>query len=147
MTYYWGLVLSVQALISPALTGPDFPSYQFLGFWSIHLLVVWAAIYLTWGRGMRPGWRSYRFVVAATLMWAGGHLHVQQHRRESNYGFLNGKPGDGVVAGRDWPVAVVRGDRRHAHRGRVGADDVAVGTGTRSRPRDGRGSSECSAAS
>ncbi len=55
LTYYWGLVLSVQALISPVLTGPDFPHYQFLGFWAIHLLVVWAAIYLTWGRGMRPG--------------------------------------------------------------------------------------------
>ncbi len=25
LTYYWGLVLSTQALISPVLTGPDFP--------------------------------------------------------------------------------------------------------------------------
>jgi hypothetical integral membrane protein (TIGR02206 family) len=54
LTYYWGLVLSVQALISPVLRGPDFPNYQFLAFWAIHLLVVWAAIYLTWGRGF-PG--------------------------------------------------------------------------------------------
>ncbi|NEW47902.1 TIGR02206 family membrane protein, partial [Nocardia cyriacigeorgica] len=27
----------------------DFPHYEYLGFWAIHLLVVWAAIYLTWG--------------------------------------------------------------------------------------------------
>src|SRR5260370_24768757 len=60
LTYYWGLVLSTQALISPALQSPDFPHYQFLAFWAIHLLVVWAAIYLTWGRGLRPDWRSNR---------------------------------------------------------------------------------------
>jgi hypothetical integral membrane protein (TIGR02206 family) len=29
LTYYWGLVLSTQALISPALQSPDFPYYQF----------------------------------------------------------------------------------------------------------------------
>src|SRR5262249_38489872 len=63
LTYYWGLVLSTQALISPALQSPDFPNYQFLAFWAIHLLVVWAAIYLTWGRGMRPDWRSYRLAI------------------------------------------------------------------------------------
>lgn len=61
LTYYWGLVLSSQALISPALDGPDFPSFGFLAFWSIHLLVVWAAIYLTWAgacgqRGAAIGW-------------------------------------------------------------------------------------------
>ena len=70
LTYYWGLVLSTQALISPALQGPDFPHYQFLAFWAIHLLVVWAAIYLTWGRGMRPDWRNFRFAVVVTLVWA-----------------------------------------------------------------------------
>ncbi|MFF8860364.1 TIGR02206 family membrane protein, partial [Streptomyces althioticus] len=36
LTYYWGLVLSTQALISPALAGPDFPGYEFLAFWAIH---------------------------------------------------------------------------------------------------------------
>jgi hypothetical integral membrane protein (TIGR02206 family) len=54
LTYYWGLTLGTQALISPALKSPDFPNHEFLRFWSIHLLVVWAAIYLTWGRRMRP---------------------------------------------------------------------------------------------
>ena len=32
LTYYWGLVLSTQALASPAHTGPDFPHIAFLGF-------------------------------------------------------------------------------------------------------------------
>ena len=91
LTYYWGFVLSVQALISPVLTSADFPSWPFLGFWSIHVLVVWAAIYLTWGRGMRPTWRSFRFVVAVTLMWVAVTLTFNSVA-DTDYGFLNRKP-------------------------------------------------------
>ena len=91
LTYYWGLVLSVQALISPVLRGPDFPHYQFLAFWAIHLLVVWAAIYLTWGRGFRPTWRDYRLVVCVTLVWAAVTCAFNTIAG-TNYGFLNRKP-------------------------------------------------------
>ena len=91
LTYYWGLVLSTQALISPVLTGPDFPDYRFLGFWSIHLLVVWAAIYLTWGRRTRPSWRSYRIAVMVTLAWAAVTFTFNRIAG-TDYGFLNGKP-------------------------------------------------------
>jgi len=91
LTYYWGLVLSTQALISPALQGPDFPHYQFLAFWAIHLLVVWAAIYLTWGRGMRPDWRDFRFAVVVTLVWA-TFTFTFNSIAGTNYGFLNRKP-------------------------------------------------------
>jgi hypothetical integral membrane protein (TIGR02206 family) len=90
LTYYWGLVLSVQALISPALTA-DFPSWPFLGFWALHLVVVWAAIYLTWGRRMRPGWRDFRFVVAVTLGWV-AFTFAFNSIAGTNYGFLNRKP-------------------------------------------------------
>jgi len=108
LTYYWGLVLSAQALISPVLTGPDFPHYRFLGFWSIHLLVVWAAIYLTWGRGMRPTWRNYRFVVVVTAAWA-AITFTFNRIAGSNYGFLNGKPATASlldVLG-PWPVYIL----------------------------------------
>ncbi|MBV8966924.1 MAG: TIGR02206 family membrane protein, partial [Mycobacteriaceae bacterium] len=91
LTYYWGLVLSTQALISPVLTGPDFPGLQFLAFWAIHLLVVWAAIYLTWGRGMRPTWRGYRIAVVTTLIWAAVTFTFNRIFG-TDYGFLNGKP-------------------------------------------------------
>lgn len=91
LTYYWGLVLSTQALISPVLTGPDFPGYRFLGFWSIHLLVVWAAIYLTWGRRIHPNWRSYRIAVVVTLAWATVTFTFNRIAG-TDYGFLNGKP-------------------------------------------------------
>jgi hypothetical integral membrane protein (TIGR02206 family) len=91
LTYYWGLVLSTQALVSPAHTGPDFPHYGFLAFWAVHLLVVWAAIYLTWGLGMRPDWRSYRITVTVTLAWA-GFTFAFNSIAGTNYGFLNAKP-------------------------------------------------------
>jgi len=91
LTYYWGLVLSTQALISPVYAGPDFPDYRFLAFWAIHLFVVWAAIYLTWGRGMRPRWSSYRFAVVTTLVWMAVPITFNIIAG-TNYGFLNRKP-------------------------------------------------------
>src|SRR5437879_6941009 len=78
-------------MISPVLKSPDFPNYQFLAFWAIHLLVVWAAIYLTWGRRMRPSWRSYRFVVVVTVLWVAVTMTFNSIAG-ANYGFLNGKP-------------------------------------------------------
>ncbi|MGV0596271.1 YwaF family protein [Mycolicibacterium porcinum] len=108
LTYYWGLVLSTQALISPVLKSPDFPHYEFLAFWSIHLLVVWAAIYLTWGRGMRPHWRDYRLVVVVTAVWAGVTMAFNGVAG-TNYGFLNAKPATASLLDLmgPWPVYVV----------------------------------------
>lgn len=108
LTYYWGLVLSTQALISPVLKSPDFPHYEFLAFWSIHLLVVWAAIYLTWGRGMRPDWRAYRFVVVVTAVWAAGTMAFNAVAG-TNYGFLNAKPATASLLDLmgPWPVYVL----------------------------------------
>ncbi|UUO03876.1 TIGR02206 family membrane protein [Mycolicibacterium novocastrense] len=108
LTYYWGLVLSVQALISPVLRGPDFPHYRFLAFYAIHLLVVWAAIYLTWGRGMRPGWRDYRLAVAVTSVWAVVTV-VFNRIADTNYGFTNYKPDTASaldILG-PWPVYIL----------------------------------------
>ncbi len=91
LTYYWGLVLSSQALITPDVGAPDFPSHGFLTFFALHVLVVWAAIYLTWGRGMRPQWRSYRFAVITTLVWA-AFTFTFNAIAGTNYGYLNRKP-------------------------------------------------------
>lgn len=105
LTYYWGLVLSTQALISPALRGPDFPDYRFLAFFAIHLLVVWAAIHLTWACGLRPQWRSYRFAITVTLAWA-AITFTFNTIAGTDYGFLNRKPGAASlldVLG-PWPV-------------------------------------------
>jgi hypothetical integral membrane protein (TIGR02206 family) len=96
LTYYWGLVLSSQALITPDVGtpeegAPDFPHHLFDTFFALHVLVVWAAIYLTWGRRMRPTWRDYRFAVIATLVWAVLTFTFNMIAG-TNYGYLNGKP-------------------------------------------------------
>jgi hypothetical integral membrane protein (TIGR02206 family) len=91
LMYYWGLTLSTQALVTPALRGPDFPDVEFLAFWIIHLVVIWAAVYLTWGRRIGPTWRGFRFTVLVTLCWAAAML-VFNHFVGTNYGFLNAKP-------------------------------------------------------
>ncbi|MGK8488338.1 YwaF family protein [Nocardia asiatica] len=91
LTYYWCLTLSTQALVSPALDSRDFPDPEFLAFWAIHLVVVWAAIYLTWGIGMHPDWRSYRLAVTVTVVWV-VVTFVFNSIAGTNYGFVNGKP-------------------------------------------------------
>jgi hypothetical integral membrane protein (TIGR02206 family) len=110
LSYYWGLVLSTQALISPVLFAPDFPHYEFLAFFATHLLVVWAAIYLTWGRGMQPRWRSYRITVITTLIWAAVTFTFNMIAG-TNYGFLSRKPATTTlldVLG-PWPVYLLTG--------------------------------------
>jgi hypothetical integral membrane protein (TIGR02206 family) len=108
LTYYWGLPLSSQALVTPDLHAPDFPGHSFLTFFALHLLVVWAAIYLTWGYGMRPDWRNYRFAVITTLTWV-AFTFVFNAITGSDYGFLNGKPvnGSALDALGPWPAYVL----------------------------------------
>lgn len=110
LTYYWGLVLSSQALITPDIGtpregAPDFPHHLFVTFFTLHVLVVWAAIYLTWGRGMRPRWRDYRFAVVATLAWVAVTLAFNAITG-ANYGYLNRKPPTASVLDvlGPWPV-------------------------------------------
>lgn len=105
LSYYWGLVLSSQALLTPDVDGPDFPDHGFLTFFALHLLVVWAAIYLTWGRGMWPRWSSYRFAVGMTLGWAAFTLMFNVVAG-TNYGYLNRKPVSASVLDvlGPWPI-------------------------------------------
>ncbi len=57
MVYYWGLTLTLQALLTPKRLDP-FPSAMFCMFFISHTLTVVAAVYLTWGIGLRPSWRN-----------------------------------------------------------------------------------------
>ena len=90
LTYYWGLTLSTQAVITPDLA-KDFPDPSFLLFWAMHLLIVWSAVYLTWGLRLTPDWRSYRTAIVATAVWAVTAFAFNEVAG-TNYGFLNAKP-------------------------------------------------------
>jgi hypothetical integral membrane protein (TIGR02206 family) len=110
LAYYWGLVLSSQALITPDVGtpeegAPDFPHHLFLTFFTLHVLVVWAGIYLTWGRGMRPRWRDYRFAIIVTLAWV-VITFTFNVIAGTNYGYLNRKPPTASILDvlGPWPV-------------------------------------------
>jgi hypothetical integral membrane protein (TIGR02206 family) len=91
LTYYWGLTLNPQAILTPVLELDIAPVLEFASYWIQHVLVMWAAIYLTWGLGMRPGWRSYRVALGVTVGWA-VLVFIINSAVGTNYGYLNHKP-------------------------------------------------------
>ena len=106
-TYYVGLTLTSQGVLTPSLA-EGFPHPRYFGFWALHFLVVWAAAYLTWGLGIRPTWRLYRFAVVATLTWA-VTVYCFNVVADTNYGYLNGKPSSASLLDfmGPWPWYVV----------------------------------------
>jgi len=107
VTYYWGLTLTIQGILTPSL-GQAFPHPRFFAFWGLHLLVVWAAAYLSVGLGIGPGWREYRWTVAISLGWA-VVTYAFDVAFDVNYGYLVDKPGSGSLLDLfgPWPVYVL----------------------------------------
>lgn len=89
LLYYWGLTLSVQAVITPDLHAA-FPAVQYFGFWVRHLPPIWAAVYLLGARA-GPTWRGYRFAYAVTAVWTVVAMSLN-FALGSDYDYLNGKP-------------------------------------------------------
>jgi len=89
-TYYVGLTLTMMAVLTPSL-GQSFPDPRWFGFWIRHIFVVWAAVYLTWGLGIRPTWRLFRSTVVAVLVWA-VVAYAFNVAMDTNYGYLVRKP-------------------------------------------------------
>ena len=104
VTYLWGLLLTPQALLTPALAA-DFPDPRFVVFWAMHILIVWAAVFLTFGLGHRPDWPGYRRTVLITATWM-LLLYPTNLVLGTNYGFVNGKPATGSMLDYmgPWPV-------------------------------------------
>jgi hypothetical integral membrane protein (TIGR02206 family) len=107
LTYYWGLTLSVQALVQPTLTQP-FPDLDFFVFWGKHVLIIWGAVYLCLSLRYGPDWRGYRRTVGWTLVWLVLVLGLNEVLG-SNYGYVNGKPSEATVLDLlgPWPLYVV----------------------------------------
>jgi len=110
LTYYWGLTLNPQAMLTPALDAPDFPDLAFIDFWVLHTLAVWAAVFLTWGLGMRPDWRSVATAVTATVAWGLGLLGFNA-LAGTNYGFVTAEPENPSLLDLlgDWPWYLAAG--------------------------------------
>jgi hypothetical integral membrane protein (TIGR02206 family) len=107
LIYYWGLTLTTQAIITPSL-GERFPDPRYFMFWSMHFLIVWSAVYLTFGLGLGPGWREYRITLAVTLAWA-VLAYAFDVVADVNYGYLVRKPGSASLLDLlgPWPAYVV----------------------------------------
>jgi hypothetical integral membrane protein (TIGR02206 family) len=107
LTYYWGLTLSVQALVQPTLSEP-FPQLDFFVFWGKHVLIVWGAVYLCLSLRHGPDWTSYRRAVTWTLGWLVVVVCLNA-LLDANYGYVNGKPSEATVLDvlGPWPVYVV----------------------------------------
>ena len=90
LLYYWGLTLTVQAVVTPTL-GKDFPDPEYVMFWGMHLLTIWAALFMVFGLDVRPDWAGYRFTVLCTMVWLAVVMTFNAVAG-TNYGYLARKP-------------------------------------------------------
>ncbi|MGO1544359.1 MAG: YwaF family protein [Gulosibacter sp.] len=96
VTVFWGLTLNVMSMLTPDIPyGEDVAAHLF-SYWSLHILVMWAPIYLVWGLGWRPTWRGYGISFITVAVWAVIALATNL-LTGANYGYLNRKP-DGASA-------------------------------------------------
>lgn len=95
LTYLWGLVLTSQGIVTPAVN-EDFAHPRYFAFWALHLLVVWAAVYLVWGKGLVIRWRDYGAVIATTLVWMAATYGFNL-LADTNYGYLMRKPRSSIL--------------------------------------------------
>lgn len=107
LSYYWGLTLTIQAVFTPSLNNL-FPDPRFFMFWTMHFLVVWSAVYLTFGLGLGPGWREYRVTLAVSVGWA-VLAYAFDAAFAVNYGYLVHKPSSASLLDLlgPWPVYVL----------------------------------------
>lgn len=107
ITYLWGLTLTTQGMATPDLAS-DWPEPRFIMFWAMHVLIVWASVYLVVGLRVLPTWHTYWQTVAVTLTWAVAVM-VYNATADTNYGYLNGKPSRGSLLDvlPSWPLYVV----------------------------------------
>lgn len=95
LTFFWGLTLTIQGVATPSLN-EDLPHPRYFAFWALHLLIVWAAVYLVVGLRLVPRWRDYGAAVATTLTWAVA-AYAFNVVADTNYGYLVRKPGRSIL--------------------------------------------------
>jgi hypothetical integral membrane protein (TIGR02206 family) len=66
--YFWGIALSIQALITPDLGG-GVTTAAFWLFWIAHASAVAIAVYDVAARGFRPTWRDYLVAAGAAAAY------------------------------------------------------------------------------
>jgi len=74
----------------------------------MHFLIVWSAVYLSFGLGLGPGWREYRVALVVTAAWA-VLVYLFNVAVDVNYGYLVRKPSSSSLLDLlgPWPAYVV----------------------------------------
>ena len=108
ISYFWGLTLNLQSIVTPDLNYFDYPALEFVMYWFLHIAAFIVPIIFVWGLGYRPTWRGYGIAYAATLIWAGCASSANM-LTGANYGYLSNAPaGPSVldVLG-PWPIYIL----------------------------------------
>ncbi|MDO5032616.1 TIGR02206 family membrane protein [Corynebacterium sp.] len=93
LSYYWGIILNPQAIITPDVIYYFEPRWlRFVTYWFFHISALAVPLALTFGLGYRPTWKGYRFAVKVTPLWMATAMTVNA-KTDGNYGFLNHAPG------------------------------------------------------
>lgn len=87
--YYWGIVLSTQAFVTPIIqgTGSGYMAPYYWAFWLQHLTIVGSAVYEVVVLRFRPTWRDCAFAVAVTSAWV-AVMFVFNRAMGTNYVFV-----------------------------------------------------------
>lgn len=90
-SYYWGLTLNTQSIITPDLSYAFHPVSEYFMYWGLHIAVFAVPLVMVFSLGHRPRWRWLR----ATAWWSAGWMGATMAfnaATNSNYGYLNGLP-------------------------------------------------------
>ena len=107
LTYFWGLTLSVQGILTPSLA-EAFPDPRFFVFWALHLLIVWAALSSRSASGSGRAGGSTASRSPSRVAWAVVAFALNS-ALGVDYGYVNRKPGTASLLDLlgPWPVYVL----------------------------------------
>jgi len=96
LSYFWSLGGALNALVTPTLSGINYPHFLFFKFFLSHGLLIVSVLYMMLYEGLRPYRASVVRVFAVTHLYA-GIVALINILLGSNYLYLCGNPGRGTV--------------------------------------------------
>lgn len=107
VSYFWGLTLNLQSVITPDLNYFHAPALEFTMYWVLHLAALLAPVVLVWGLGFQPTWFGYGTAFVLTIGWAAVALFANSITG-ANYGYLSRAPaGPSILdALGPWPIYI-----------------------------------------
>ncbi|MGP6173575.1 YwaF family protein [Corynebacterium sp. A21] len=94
LSYYWGLTLNLQSIITPDLNYFRYPTLEFILYWFLHISCWLVPFALVWGRGHRPSWRGFAVAYLLSAGWTTIAFGVNQ-LTDANYAYTAHAPAGG----------------------------------------------------